>query len=168
MADAIDWVELTKILISVAQEYEEAARTQLTQNGSNVTGQLANSIKVQSVRVTQSKIVVPTSMLQYGIYVDNGAERGRGKQPPVQDIKRWIEQKRISVPSGFTVDQFAWAVAKSIGRNGQRFKKARPFIQPSLDLVVNQALSNQTLAIAAAKDIDLNIQLVANATPGLN
>jgi hypothetical protein len=141
----------------------------LTQNGSNVTGRLAASIKVQPARVTETSIVIPVTMLKYGEYVDDGAERGRGKRPPVQDIVQWIKQKRISVPKQFkNVEQFAFAISFNIGRSGQRFKRARPFIQPALNTVQQQYITSGKLATAVAIDLNNNIQINANNTPGLN
>jgi hypothetical protein len=62
-------------------------------------------------------------MLKYGEYVDDGAERGRGKRPPVQDIVQWIKQKRISVPKQFkNVEQFAFA-------NRLQYRKIRSTFQ---------------------------------------
>jgi hypothetical protein len=108
-------------------------------------------------------------MLKYGEYVDDGAERGRGKQPPVQDIVRWVKQKRINVPNQFkSVEQFAWAIAYNIGKQGQRFKRARPFIEPALNSVREQYINSGQLANAVALDLDRNIQLNINNTPGLN
>lgn len=165
----VAYLATTEELTKIANSYQEEAVLKLTQNGSNVTGKLANSIKVQPARVTETSIVIPVTMLQYGAYVDNGAERGRGKQPPVQDIIQWIKLKRISVPKQFkNVEQFAWAIAYNIGRYGQRFKKARPFIQPALNSVQEQYINSGQLANAVAIDLDMNIQVNANNTPGLN
>jgi hypothetical protein len=76
--------------------------------------------------------------------------------PPVQAIIDWIKQKRISVPAAMSPIQFAWAVAKSIEKKGQRFKKPKPFIQVSLDDVVQRNLNN--IGEATALDINDNIQ----------
>ena len=72
--------------------------------------------------------------------------------PPVSAIIDWIKQKRINVPMAMTPVQFAWAVAKSIEKKGQRFKKPKPFIQVSLDDVVQRNLEN--IGEATALDID--------------
>ena len=165
----VAYLATTEELTKIANSYKEEAIIKLTQNGSNVTGKLAASIKVQPARVTETSVVIPVTMLQYGAYVDNGAERGRGKQPPVQDIVRWIEQKRISVPKQFkNVEQFAFAIAYNIGKQGQRFKRARPFIQPALNTVQEQYINSGQLASAVAIDLNNNIQINANNTPGLN
>jgi len=164
----VEYLATTEELTKIANSYKEEAIIKLTENGSNVTGKLAASIRVQPARVEPDRIVIPVTMLKYGDYVDDGAERGRGKQPPVQDIIRWVQQKRISVPKQFkSVDQFAWAIAYNIGKSGQRFKRARPFIEPALNTVRQQYVDSGRLAEAVAIDLDRNIQLNINNTPGL-
>ena len=165
----VAYLATTEELTLIANEYREEAIIKLTQNGSNVTGRLAASIKVQPARVTETAIVIPVTMLKYGQYVDDGAERGRGRRPPVQDIVQWIKQKRISVPNQFKdVEQFAFAISYNIGKLGQRFKRARPFIQPALNSVEQQYITSGKLASAVAIDLNNNIQINANNTPGLN
>ena len=165
----VAYLATTEELTLIANEYREEAIIKLTQNGSNVTGRLAASIKVQPARITETAIVIPVTMLKYGQYVDDGAERGRGRRPPVQDIVQWIKQKRISVPNQFKdVEQFAFAISYNIGKSGQRFKRARPFIQPALNSVEQQYITSGKLASAVAIDLNNNIQINANNTPGLN
>ena len=165
----VEYLATTEELTTIANSYREEAIIKLTENGSNVTGKLAASIKVQPARLTEASVVIPVTMLKYGQYVDNGAERGRGGNPPVQDIVKWIKQKRISVPNQFKdVEQFAWAIAYNIGKQGQRFKRARPFIEPALNTVREQYINSGQLASAVAIDLDRNIQINANNIPGLN
>ena len=130
----------------------------LFDNNSVVTGNLAKSIQPKQTIFNEQNQVIDQSisLLKYGIYVDNGAERGKGGMPPVMAIMNWIRQKKISVPSAMTPKQFAWAIAKSIEKKGQRFKKPKPFIQVSLDSVVQRNLAN--IGEATALDIDQNIQ----------
>ena len=97
----VAYLATTEELTLIANEFKEEAIIKLTQNGSNVTGKLAASIKVQPARVEPTRLVIPVTMLKYGEYVDDGAERGRGRRPPVQDIVQWIKLKRISVPKQF-------------------------------------------------------------------
>ena len=165
----VAYLATTEELTLIANEFKEEAIIKLTQNGSNVTGKLAASIKVQPARVEPTRLVIPVTMLKYGEYVDDGAERGRGRRPPVQDIVQWINQKRISVPKQFkNVEQFAFAISYNIGKSGQRFKRARPFIQPALNAVQQQYITSGKLASAVAIDLNNNIQINANNTPGLN
>ena len=145
-------LEISDIGALVVQEMVD----RLFDSNSVVTGNLARSIKLKPVIDKNGVITEPISLLQYGIYVDNGAERGSGGMPPVRAIIEWIKQKRINVPAAMTPIQFAFAVAKSIEKKGQRFKKPKPFIQVSLDDVVMRNLNN--IGEATALDINNNIQ----------
>jgi len=128
----------------------------LFDNNSVVTGNLARSIKPLNTIVQDNLVIQNIQLPLYGIYVNYGNPRGRGGMPPVAAISEWIKQKRISVPAAFTPIQFAWAVAKNIEKKGQRFKKPKPFIEVSLNEVVNRNLEN--IGEAVALDIDENIQ----------
>ena len=145
-------LEISDIGALVVQEMVD----RLFDSNSVVTGNLARSIKLKPVIDKNGVITEPISLLQYGIYVDNGAERGSGGMPPVRAIIEWIKQKRINVPAAMTPIQFAFAVAKSIEKKGQRFKKPKPFIQVSLDDVVMRNLNS--IGEATALDINNNIQ----------
>jgi len=156
----VKFIALTEELEKVALDFQKYAQLTLEKNGNNVTGRLKNSIKVQPARVEANAIVVPVTMFKYGEWVDDGAERGRGGQPPVQAIEQWIKLKRIKPPKGFTVEQFAWAVAKNIKKEGQRFRKAYPFIFPALNETLEQNI--QGVAAAAAVDITFSLQQSIN------
>lgn len=70
-------------------------------------------------------------MNDYAEYVDKG--RRVGSMPPVQDIASWIRKEAISIPSGLSVEDFAWAVSKSIEKKGI---KPKPFLE-RLNVEVN-------------------------------
>jgi len=161
----VKFIALTEELEQVALDYQSEAQAILRKNGNNITGRLINSIKVQPAQITPTNIVVPVTMLQYGEWVNDGAERGRGKQPPVRAIEQWIKLKRITPPKGLTVKQFAFAVAKKIGKEGQRFRKPYPFIQPALQYTINKNL--QGIAIAASVDIATSLQQSINKSATL-
>jgi hypothetical protein len=162
----VKFIATTEELEKMALDFQKYAQLTLEKNGNVVTGRLKNSIKVQPARIEKSgQIVVPVTMLKYGDWVDDGAERGRGGQPPVQAIERWIELKRITPPKGFTVNQFAWAIAKNIKNKGQRFRKSYPFIQPALNYAVEQNI--QAIAEAAALDITFSLQKSINKSANL-
>lgn len=145
-------LEISDVAVIAAQEMVD----RLYSNNSVVTGNLVRSIRVQTEKDANGVITAPISLKEYGIYVDNGAERRAGGMPPVKAISEWIRLKRIKVPSAMTPTQFAWAVAKSIEKRGQRFKKPKPFIDVSLQAAMNQNLQN--VADAVAYDIANNIQ----------
>ena len=145
-------LEISDVATLATQEMVE----RLYSNNSVVTGNLVKSIRVQPEKDANGVITYPISLKQYGIYVDDGAERRAGGMPPVQAIADWIRLKRINVPAAMTPQQFAWAVAKSIAKRGQRFKKPKPFIDVSLQAAMNQNI--QKIADAAAYDIANNIE----------
>ena len=157
MADQpLTYPNLKLELSDIGTLVKEEMIDRLFDNNSVVTGQLARSITPLDIQDTPNGQVLPIRFLKYGDYVDDGAERGPGGMPPVRDIASWIKQKRISVPAKFTVEQFAWAVARNIAKKGQRFKKPKPWIEVSINDVINRNLNN--IGEAVALDIDENIQ----------
>jgi len=162
----VKFIALTEELEQIALDFQSEARAILRKNGNNITGRLSDSIKIQPAQSTPTNIVIPVTMLKYGDYVDDGAERGRGGQPPTSAIVQWIKLKRISVPKQFkNVEQFAYVIARSIGKRGQRFRKAYPFIFPALTYAVEKNL--QPVANAAALDITFSVQQFINKSASL-
>ena len=157
MADQITYPNLALEMSDIGTLVVEEMVDTLFDNNSVVTGNLARSIKPGPTEISADGIITqPITLPLYGIYVDEGSERKKGGMPPVRAIIDWIKQKRISVPSAMTPTQFAWAVAKNIEKKGQRFKKPKPFIQVSLNEVVERNLTN--IGEATALDIDNYIE----------
>lgn len=157
MADQIIYPNLQLEMSDIGTLVVEEMVDRLFDNNSVVTGNLARSIKPGPTDVSAEGVITqPITLPLYGIYVDEGSERKKGGMPPVRAIIDWIKQKRISVPAAMTPTQFAWAVAKNIEKKGQRFKKPKPFIQVSLDDVVERNLTN--IGEATALDIDNYIE----------
>ena len=125
-----------------------------------ITGKLARSIE-STVVESQNGLKLEISMEDYGFFVDQGSERGPGKPPPVQPIIEWIKRRGISPPAGFpNVESFAYAIAKSIGNKGQRFKEPKPFIQPSVEFVANSFLP-EVLERAGVQFIEQELDKIA-------
>lgn len=157
MADQIIYPNLQLEMSDIGTLVVEEMVDRLFDNNSVVTGNLARSIKPGPTDVSAEGVITqPITLPLYGIYVDEGSERKKGGMPPVRAIIDWIKQKRISVPAAMTPTQFAWAVAKNIEKKGQRFKKPKPFIQVSLNEVVERNLTN--IGEATALDIDNYIE----------
>ena len=57
--------------------------------------------------------------LQYGVYVESGRRPG-AKQPPVNPILKWIEQRGIVPDEGTSKRSLAFLIARSIGEKGIR------------------------------------------------
>lgn len=68
---------------------------------------------------------VTVSVPIHFLFVDKG-RKPNGNPPPIKDIVKWINEKKISIPKGMTVESFAFAVSNSIAKKGI---KAKPFIE---------------------------------------
>jgi hypothetical protein len=147
----INWKNLEPALEQLADDFVQFAIAELRSNGSYNTGRLARSIQLLTPKESANKISVGVSMLEYGFYVDSGAKRGRGKQPPIRPILEWIKQKSITPQRKITQVQLAYIIARTIGAKGQRFRKAKPFINSSLRNAVNANIQN--IAFKGAVDI---------------
>lgn len=157
MSEPITYPNLQLEMSDIGTLVVEEMVDRLFDNNSVVTGNLARNIKPGPTEISAEGVITqPITLPLYGIYVDEGSERKKGGMPPVRAIIDWIKQKRISVPAAMTPTQFAWAVAKNIEKKGQRFKKPKPFIQVSLDDVVERNLTN--IGEATALDIDNYIE----------
>ena len=131
----------------------------LRKNDSVVSGNLLRSIKVNNTENQEVFTTIVTTNENYANWVDKGTgDRGPGKQPPIAPIEAWIKRKSISVPSGITVEQFAFAIAKKIAKKGQR-KRAYPFIQPAIKFGEEYFTRRANEAIGVDVEIDVNIIL---------
>jgi hypothetical protein len=127
-------------LSKVGQAIINEIPNQLKKNGSNITGNLAKSYvyEVKQTRNGWTLSIIDESgkgKYNYGLSVEDGLERGPGKQPPVKPILEWIKIKKITVPPGFKPEAFAFAIAKNISKKGQRFRKPKPFLQDTINVV---------------------------------
>ena len=126
---------ITEALLKVGDELKATMIETLKKNGSYGKGDLANSI-TYDVRTREFNYELVRTMLTYGIFVDQGDGRKPGKRPPVQPLIDWITFKKIPIPQGLTVKQFAFAIANKIKKRGTD-PKPRPFITPSIQQVMN-------------------------------
>jgi hypothetical protein len=111
-------------------------KANLQRNNNDNTGQLANSIKA-TVEGDNLKI----TMLDYGKWVNNGAERGPGRVPPIKAIQFWIAKKAITPKRGITAKQLPYVIQRSIGKRGQVRREAFPFIEPAIETVLSKDLT---------------------------
>lgn len=124
------------------------------------TGQLARSITYQPTSTKDGVFGFQIVMEDYGLYQDAGFFRPPGKKPPVEPIIDWLQRKLITPPQGMTIRSFAFLIQNKIGRDGA-YVKARPFIQPAIDSVVNQYLI-PNLEEAGVKDIEESIAVAVS------
>jgi hypothetical protein len=133
-------ITLEQALVRVGEELKAAMQNELKSNGSYNTGDLANSITYE-VRQNGLEYELVRRMLAYGNYVDQGIGRGPGRMPPVRDIMDWIQLKRIPVPTNLTMESFAFAIAKNIGKRGTD-PRPRPFINNSISKIMRDTGDN--------------------------
>ncbi len=117
------------------------AKQRLTDGGQRATNLLFNSGKVQRSQEADNayEILFDT---EYAEFVEFG--RRPGKQPPVDQIKAWIDKRHILDTYSIKThkqtkrgsdyekrrDGLAFAIARSIGKKGT---KAHPFLHPALE-----------------------------------
>jgi hypothetical protein len=67
--------------------------------------------------------------VEHGVYVELGTEGGPGRRmPPVDAIEDWVKVRGLAPRRpGDTPRDVAWAIARSIQRDGTR---AQPFVRP--------------------------------------
>jgi hypothetical protein len=75
-------------------------RNILKSNNNNNTGRLSDSIQET---VEGDKLLI--SMEPYGKWVNNGAERGPGRVPPIKAINAWINKNGIAPRGKVTAKQ---------------------------------------------------------------
>jgi hypothetical protein len=107
----------------------ESMRDSLFQKGISSSGDLAASIQPQVTTQRNKATTLQIELASYAQFVENGRRKG-AKQPPSSAIKEWIMQKGITKPAKYSLDSFAFVIARGISRNGI---KPRPFIQTSID-----------------------------------
>jgi hypothetical protein len=134
------------------QQIIDQMKANLQRNGNDNSGRLSNSIEYT---IEGNRLII--SMLDYGKWVNDGAERGLGKKPPISSIQFWIRKNGISPKQGITAKQLPWAIQAGIGKRGQTRRRAFPFIQPAFDEVLRTDL-NSLFGEAIAKQIELDLK----------
>jgi hypothetical protein len=95
------------------------------------------SNKVDDTIVETNKEGVSIYLPDHYEFIDEG--RRPGKRPPVRAIIEWIREDRIIIPAGMKINQFAFLVARSIGRRGV---KPRPFVESLADEIAEIVADN--------------------------
>ena len=115
---------LARAGMTVIADAQQALRT----NGTNSTGLLSNSGKVQEINGEDALDVgfFAKSGRGYAEYVEYG--RRAGKMPPLKNIIEWARKKlRIS---GKAVQSAGYLIARKIAQKGTR---PQPFFRPALE-----------------------------------
>jgi hypothetical protein len=134
MADRI----LTEALQKFGNQIVRQMQTLLARNRANASGFLSNNIEAEVTSPKENVTILDISMPAYGEIVDAGrgkSTKGGPKQEWRGDIKDWIQQKGIKLKPGVTLEQAAFLITRKINQKGY---KAKPFIQPAINKVVEQ------------------------------
>jgi len=134
------------------QQIIDQMKANLQRNGNDNSGRLSNSIEYT---IESNKLII--SMLEYGKWVNDGAERSAGKKPPISAIQFWIRKNGISPKQGITAKQLPFAIQAGIGKRGQTRRRAFPFIQPAFEEVLRTDLDS-LFGEAIAKQIELDLK----------
>lgn len=134
--------EIDELCHELLNRYKQA----VIDSGHVATGNLAKTATVKA-RFAGSLFVVTFRLEDYWKYVENGRRPG-AKQPPLEPIEKWIEVRHI-VPTAKTANgkppttkQFAFAIAKSIAKDGiPPAKLLQQTLDDSKDLI--QAIENE-------------------------
>ena len=157
-----EFKELSKLQKQTGQIIKGKMIENLRRNKSVVSGNLLRSIYVESPEEPNERGNLETVLeikAWYAELVDEGIDnRGPGKQPPAKPIQEWLRRKSIAVPAGITIEQYSFAIAKKIAKQGQR-KKAYPFIQPSIKFGEEYFERRADEAIGVDVEIDVNVIL---------
>jgi len=143
-------MSLLQSLEKLTDALVQAMISELQANDSVDTGALAASIEYD-VQQKGSTYELVRTMLQYGVYVDQGIGRRPGKMPPVKPLMQWIKQKNISVPRGLSVESFAFAIANNIKKQGTN-PAPKPFVEPAIKKVLGTDMQN-IISNGAEQDI---------------
>jgi hypothetical protein len=124
-----DLITSQQLVILGAQLLKETQRTlqEVAPAGTN-TGALYKSLGVSKVykNIDGDQSIRVGSPLVYAPVIEKGRQPGK-KQPPVEFIKIWLVQKAIPIPQGLTLNQYAFLIARKIGKRGTAPKAARNF-----------------------------------------
>ena len=126
---------LQQAIQQVGNQIVAEMRATLQRNGNDNTGRLSNSI---TATVEGTELII--SMDEYGKWVNDGAERGPGRVPPIKAIEFWIAKNGITPKQGITRKQLPFVIQMSIGKRGQTRRKAFPFIEPSIKTILSKDL----------------------------
>lgn len=124
----------------LGQQIVDSMRYELNAKRINASGGLSRSIEYQVVDVDGNPALW-INFDDYGEAVDSGRSRstkGGPKQSWRNKIEGWMRYKGISPRQGMTLEQTAFLITRKINRKGY---KAKPWIQPAIDRVLNQDLT---------------------------
>ena len=140
-----------KQLDQLGQAYVKEMKDQLKKMDGVLTGKLLESISYE-VKETRNGYTLQIYMEDYGEFVNSGRRKG-AKMPPPAAMMQFVREANIRPRKNQTLESVAFAIGKSISKNGIR---PRPFIDKGLQ-VVDKRLE-VTLEDALLQTIELEIE----------
>jgi len=130
-----DQTPIQQAIQQVGNQIVAQMKANLQRNNNDNTGKLSDSI---TATVEGTQLIF--EMEFYGKWVNDGAERGAGRVPPIRAIEFWIAKNGITPKQGITRKQLPFVIAKGIAKRGQTRRKAFPFIEPAIETVLSKDL----------------------------
>jgi len=136
---------------------------QIQIQGHKATGNLINSLD-SVISQTETTTTVAIEGNDYGIVLDTGRRKG-AKQPPIEDLIKWVMQKGIASTSKMA-RSVAWAIAKAIVREGSPTKGAFKFSRNGkrtgwIDDAIKQTDVEALVAAEGFEEIEIQINTLA-------
>ena len=128
---------VSEALDQLGQQFVDSLRQELDSKRISASGNLYRSVRYEIVG-SGDEIGLALFWDDYGDIVDEGrgrSNRGGPNQTWRNKIIGWMNFKGISPRQGITREQLAFLITRKINRKGY---KAKPWIQPALDRVINQ------------------------------
>jgi hypothetical protein len=143
---------IAQALQQVGNQIVKQMQANLQRNGSNAGGTLSKSIE-STVVEGQVGPKLQISMLPYGADVNEGRRPSKSKSGTgfAPKIGQWIREKGITPRNGISKEQLEFLIYRKINKKGY---KAKPFIQPAVNTVINQDLTG-IFGAAVAKEIEI-------------
>ena len=115
---------ISQILLEFGNEVQRAMQVNLKNSKANASGELSQSINFSSTILGNKFHFVLDMGVDYWKFVDEG--RKPGKQPPLNDIIRWVNTKATfggfsrvpNIRDKAVQKGLAFAIAKKIGKKG--------------------------------------------------
>jgi len=157
---------VAKLQTETIEVISKQMQTNLRKNKSVASGNLLRSINTEKTKERQGDLETALEIKAwYAELVDEGIDnRGPGKQPPVRPIQQWLQRKSISIPSGVTIEQYSFAIAKKIAKQGQK-KRAYPFIKPSTN--AGETYFENRIEDAIGVDVEIDVNVILESSPYL-
>lgn len=131
----MEWTNTMRVLEEFGAYFRNLLQDRIIEEDMIASGELLNDLDY-IIDTGENEWTVSVKIKDYFKYVDEGT---KPHLPPVSAIKKWVEIKPIypevdDAGKTPTVDQLAWAIAKSIEKNGTEGREIwEPTVQEAVD-----------------------------------